>query len=33
MFAMVMWLLVAAPGFLSTQENPVRMEPARQASR
>lgn len=33
MFAMVMWLLVAAPGFLSTQENPVRMEPARQVSR
>jgi hypothetical protein len=33
MFATVMWLLVAAPGFLYTQENPVRMEPARQASR
>ena len=33
MFAAAMWLLLAAPGLLSVQEGPVRMEAARQASR
>ena len=33
MFAVAMWLLLAAPGFLSQQESPIRLESARQASR
>ncbi len=33
MFALAMWLLVAAPGFMSGRDGPVRVEAARQASR
>ena len=33
MFALAMWLLLAAPGFMSGRDGPIRVEAARQASR
>lgn len=33
MFALAMWLMLAAPGFMSGRDGPVRVEAARQVSR